>query len=407
MGLLFIEEYSKAFVVLLIMYSVNKGIQDKRWFSPYFILLVTLVSFLLYFHELSPLMFMDLPASTLFMICGSFVALIFGFTVIRSFGIKPVKVPDNYSENFWIAFWIGIIPTLIAYYMFGNVYSMENDKMLEVKEEMSLPVIGQFAYFLPASILIACKRNNTKLIVLALISTFAAALFTLTKTSIVIAVVFMLIGISVFKPSLTENKLVRQIRKYIFLVLPFSFLLLFSFNNTTRHGDSADTMSFIEQGGSSLSASGGIAQNMYLNYLYFCNPWSNLQYNVKNNHVHGNGRNTFSQFGKKIGIDIDKVQKICPSVINTHSFLTDYYIDFGIIGSIIASFFLGCVIYFLYRKFGLSNDPMLLAFYGLICYATFMLFFNNHFNDGYLINYFITFGLYYLWCKNVSKAKLT
>ena len=350
---------------------------------------------------------MDLPASTLFMICGSFVALIFGFTVIRSFGIKPVKVPDNYSENFWIAFWIGIIPTLIAYYMFGNVYSMENDKMLEVKEEMSLPVIGQFAYFLPASILIACKRNNTKLIVLALISTFAAALFTLTKTSIVIAVVFMLIGISVFKPSLTENKLVRQIRKYIFLVLPFSFLLLFSFNNTTRHGDSADTMSFIEQGGSSLSASGGIAQNMYLNYLYFCNPWSNLQYNVKNNHVHGNGRNTFSQFGKKIGIDIDKVQKICPSVINTHSFLTDYYIDFGIIGSIIASFFLGCVIYFLYRKFGLSNDPMLLAFYGLICYATFMLFFNNHFNDGYLINYFITFGLYYLWCKNVSKAKLT
>ena len=256
MGLLFIEEYSKAFVVLLIMYSVNKGIQDKRWFSPYFILLVTLVSFLLYFHELSPLMFMDLPASTLFMICGSFVALIFGFTVIRSFGIKPVKVPDNYSENFWIAFWIGIIPTLIAYYMFGNVYSMENDKMLEVKEEMSLPVIGQFAYFLPASILIACKRNNTKLIVLALISTFAAALFTLTKTSIVIAVVFMLIGISVFKPSLTENKLVRQIRKYIFLVLPFSFLLLFSFNNTTRHGDSADTMSFIEQGGSSLSASG-------------------------------------------------------------------------------------------------------------------------------------------------------
>ena len=323
LGLLFIEEYSKAFVVLLIMYSVNKGIQDKRWFSPYFILLVTLVSFLLYFHELSPLMFMDLPASTLFMICGSFVALIFGFTVIRSFGIKPVKVPDNYSENFWIAFWIGIIPTLIAYYMFGNVYSMENDKMLEVKEEMSLPVIGQFAYFLPASILIACKRNNTKLIVLALISTFAAALFTLTKTSIVIAVVFMLIGISVFKPSLTENKLVRQIRKYIFLVLPFSFLLLFSFNNTTRHGDSADTMSFIEQGGSSLSASGGIAQNMYLNYLYFCNPWSNLQYNVKNNHVHGNGRNTFSQFGKKIGIDIDKVQKICPSVINTHSFLTD------------------------------------------------------------------------------------
>ena len=79
-----------------------------------------------------------------------------------------------------------------------------------------------------------------------------------------------------------------------------------------------------------------------------------------------------------------------PTFLNTHTYITDFYIDFGYVGAIIASFILGCLIFFFYKKYGMSNDPLLIGFYVLIAYATFMMFFSNHFVNGYLLNYFIT-----------------
>ena len=91
-----------------------------------------------------------------------------------------------------------------------------------------------------------------------------------------------------------------------------------------------------------------------------------------------------------------------PAFLNTHSFITDFYLDFGYFGAMLASFILGCIIFYCYRKYGLSSDALLVSFYVLISYATLMLFFSNHFIIGYLLNYYITFGGYYLLMRKKS-----
>ena len=181
--------------------------------------------------------------------------------------------------------------------------------------------------------------------------------------------------------------------------------MMFMYNNNIRHdATSKKKMSYVESSSSNLWGKTNLFQNLFLDYVYYVQPWSNLNYNIERNNNEGSiGGNSLAQFGKKIGIDTNARKKIQPFFFNTHTFLTDYYLDFGIVVAVFVAFLLGILIYTCYVRFGLSDDPLLLSFYILVAYATIMMFFSNHFNNGYLLNYFITFGLVSLYTRLTSR----
>lgn len=396
-------DYTKCFAWLLLIFCFNKAPRNS-WFSPYYLFMVTIISYILYWDELGGIYMDTLSLYTRFFALSGMAAVVFGFMFGQKFGYKPIKV-GNLAENFYLVFLIGLLPTALSYMIYGNIASLDGEEMLEAKEQFTLPVIGQLAYFLPASIVVACKKNDTKKILIALGFSFLAALLTISKTAMLLSLIYFLIAITKFHPSIRNTRIFRFVDRLKYLVIPVIVIYMFMYNNNKRNdvGRGGD-MAFVESSSSTLWGTDNLAQNMFLNYCYFVQPWSNLNYNIENNHKVGSfGGNTLAQFGKKVGIKTNARKKIQPSFFNTHTFLTDYYLDFGAILAILVSFLLGILIYTCYVKFGLSDDPLLISFYILIAYATVMMFFSNHFNNGYLLNYFITFGLVYWFTRKSAK----
>lgn len=387
-------DYTKLVAWLIFLLCLKKTNRSQIWYSPYYLFMPTILSYILYWDKLGGIFMNPLTLNTRIFALSGIMAVVLGFVFCQNIKRKPIKV-GGFVESFYLIFIIGLLPTALSYMLYGNIASLDGEEMLEAKEKFTLPVIGQLAYFLPASIVVACKKNDTKKIVLALFFSFLAALMTISKTALLLSLIYFLISITKFNPSIMNTKIYKLIDRFKYVVIPVLVIAMFVYNNNKRYDAGGDEeMSFVESSSTNIWGTDNFSQNMFLNYCYFVQPWSNLNYNIENNHKEGSfGGNSFAQFGKKIGIDTNARKKIQPSFFNTHTFLIDYYLDFGVIGAIFVSFLLGVLIYTCYMRFGLSDDPLLISFYILIAYATVMMFFSNHFNNGYLLNYFVTFGL--------------
>lgn len=402
---LFTQSIPKLFVLGIMYLLVKCGRSQDKIYNPFNILCVTCISYLCYYQPLGGYFLDDISVTTQVLIILCLFAVFLGMFVVSRKNIASIDIGNRYA-NFWIVFIIGALPTMVAIYMFGNTLDMSGEEMMETKEKMTIPFLGQFAYWLPTSIIVACKKNNSKLIVFSLIASLYVALVSVTKTGMLMACLFFAIGITTFKPDIMKHRITLLLKKYAIIWMPVLMLSYFVYNNSVRHeASTSSSMEYLERSGTSVvQSSDNVAQGMFLNYLYFCSPWSNLDYNVRLNHERGYGKNTFGQFAHLLRMEEKRVPKMNPTFLNTHTFITDFYIDFGYVGAIIASFLLGCLIFYFYKKYGMSNDPLLIGFYVLIAYATFMMFFSNHFVNGYLLNYFITLvGFSYLLRINVVK----
>lgn len=398
-------DYTKLVAWVLFVYSYFQARKNEHWFCPYYLFMPTIFSYVLYSSEIGGVFMDELGMNTRLFILFGLAAVVLGFSLGKRMKRKTIIV-GNWTENFWLVFLVGLLPTALLYIMFGNIASLEGEELLEAREQFSLPVIGQLAYFLPASIVVACKKNDTKLILLALFFSLIAALLTISKTALLLTLVFFVVAISKFKPSITTTRVFRIIDRVKYVVIPTLVIAMFVYNNNKRHvSNSSPEMNYVEKSSSTtIWGTDNFSQNMFLNYCYFVQPWSNLNYNIENNRLDGYvGGNSLAQFGKKLGLDTHPRIKLQPTFFNTHTFLTDYYLDFGYFFGVIVCFLMGILIYSCYVRFGLSDDPLLISFYILMAYATIMMFFSNHFNNGYLLNYFITFGLVSWFSRQIAK----
>lgn len=403
------HDFTKIIAWLILMLCYSKAKKSQNWYSPYYLFMATIISYILYWERLGGIFMDELSLETRIFVVSSLLAVVCGFIICQNIHRQPIRV-GRINENFWLVFIIGLLPTALSYMMYGNIAALEGEEMMEAKEQFTLPVIGQLAYFLPASIVVACKKNNTKLIVIATLFSILAALLTISKTALLVTALYFIVGVSRFRPAITGSRLYKIVDKFKFVAIPVLLIFMFMYNNNKRNDASSggNDMAYVESSSSTLWETSNLAQNLFLDYCYYVQPWSNLNYNIENNHNEGTiGGNSFAQFGKKLGIHINAKKKIQPYFFNTHTFLTDYYLDFGSVFAIIISFLLGILIYTCYSLFGLSDDPLLISFYILIAYATVMMFFSNHFNNGYLMNYFITFGLVSLFSRAFAKSTST
>lgn len=397
-----IGNYSQVVVLIILVLCIKNGVKSEHLYNPYNLLVITQVSFLSYIPSFGGLYFSELCTLTQIIIALAFVSLFIGLKVGKRLNFRTIYVGDK-CESIWIVGALGLIPTVVSYIFFGNVLSLSGDELLDAKAGTGIPIIGQLAFFLPVTIIIACKKNNTKLFVISLTISVLAALMTVTKMAILVSAVFAIIGLNYYKPDFIRSKAMTLARKTAIIWIPLLLLFAFSSNNSIRREAQGSSVDFIEKSNVKIGSSSEVTEGLFLNYLYFASPWSNFDYNIRYNHVKGHGINTFAQFAKRVGVKVETVEKIQPSFLNTHSFLTDYVIDFGTFGCIVACFLLGIFISLCYHRYGCSDDPLLLGFYSLVAFATCMLFFSNHFNNGYLLNYFISFGIYYLCSKHFGK----
>lgn len=161
------------------------------------------------------------------------------------------------------------------------------------------------------------------------------------------------------------------------LIMIFSF----SFANKERGKyDSVSGLSNYENNGVEWSGNA----SLFLPYMYFTTPWTNLQYVVETNQ-----RNSAFLVLKPIlgyvGLDeyfgIDDSEKIFEpySSFNTYTFIACHFSDFGKWFSILPTLFLGWYIKKIYTRYLLSQSPLDTSVYCLVALATTDMFFSNHF----------------------------
>jgi oligosaccharide repeat unit polymerase len=80
---------------------------------------------------------------------------------------------------------------------------------------------------------------------------------------------------------------------------------------------------------------------------------------------------------------------------NTHAYLSDFYLDFGVYGVVLLSYFLGAMVKFTYIYALQERDVLSESVWIAFAFASSMLFFSNHFTGlTYPILSFIFFHSY-------------
>ena len=400
--------YSRGFDVLTIIYKVcglilfalsliGGLIKDKDFFSPFTLFAATPFSILVYDEYLSS-SFLPMPSaeSVAHIILGQACFLV-GLTISK-ISMKRVRIQQSASiplrKYSWVTlFIIGISPIVLALVLQPFNIGMSAEAIEEYRTNFSLPVISTLSCLTTGAILYVARTKKIKIFLVLLVITMLSGIFTLGKGSAVILFLTVLYATIYY----WDNKYRIKIIICSFLTM----LALFQLYGVIRQG-SLDSKTYISSyeyytANNDIKYVTKPLQPLYSMYMYLTTPLSNFSYIVENDFESTNGLLTMwpllstFQLKRVFGVT-PEVKPIRKWPYNTHSFLADFYLDFGTVGVLILPCLLGFIVYVVYARSLHYNDVLLHAEYLYFGFATLMMFFSNHFTSiGYPVRIFLIF----------------
>lgn len=358
----------------LIMLLLWLGLRSTQMVNPYLLFIIAPLSTILYSTAVSPVFLPELDNYTQFVILMGLYSYVIGLMCVQPNKRRLVSRSANYS--FLAIFIIGLIPHLAGIAVTGLPILSENVRA--ARDAYLLPFIGQFVIFLPLSILIAFKRQSRYLVLLSTSVAMALSVASATKFLILFTALFIIFGYIRY-----EGRNLLYI-KPIYLILLSAASLPLAFNFVFNVRDVGDQTVFLWT--SLIYFNYDLldqnAQYTYLPYLYLTTPISNFAYVVEVQPELTLGARSI--FPVAAVLQLDGFLTLEPRPIrmpqfNTHTFITDFYIDFGVPGVMIMSLLLGVIVKITFLTAHASRDVMAEGAWVCVGFASFMLFFSNHF----------------------------
>lgn len=354
--------------LLTLFFCIFKGSKEKYIVNPYYLIILTPLSLLIYVNVSNSFM-VDLTSRTWLLAILNINALLLGFHITKStkFNERILSTEEQhklYTFTAWIFIILGVLPSY--YFKFtGN----------------SFPISYIITMLSTAGVMCAFSTKNKKLmIIVSMIFLSPILLGGLSKTFILTLLLAMILAYEKYFSSKNSYKAKKGRKKmYIICILAIPMMIYsFSFANKDRGNYNAE-----EGFGYYASRVNWSLDAVYfLPYMYITTPWTNLQYvtETQNTRTHG------YWFTKPIlGVFSndeaeEKKYELEPySSFNTFTFIALHFKDFGYWGSLFASIFLGFFIKKVYSLFKESNCPYDATQYVYTGQATLELFFSNHF----------------------------
>lgn len=379
---------------ILFVYCINLGLKKKFILNPYFLLIPTLFSLMVYNPRFSSFL-ISIPYHIYLIIFLGVISFLLGLIFSDKIKIttrsqeKTILKTRN-KKLFWIALFLGLIPHIIGFIKGGFPIFNPND-IRELRENYLPAGLSYFTFFLPLTIIIAFILKNRKLIIISIFLNGFISVVRVSKFDILIFALFLFFSyVKYGKSNFTAKK------KYlsaisIFFAVPFIFDWFYSLRNL----NGSDKLNYLS---SSTLISENLSLAISLPYLYFTSAWSNFTQTIQSIGEFNFGVYTFAPFISALQME-DLISYNSSKVIykwpfNTHAFLTDYYMDFGIIGIIIIPFLVGFLVHYSYSKSIIANDPIKDGQFLVLGIPTLMLFFSNHFTSvGYPFIVYILYGI--------------
>jgi len=376
---------------VLIITLVWLGKREREAINPYFLFLSTPISLMLYNESVSETYLPALGLNVQLTIIAGIYAYLAGLLTISGNrqNYAPKKSP-RYS--FYLILFLGLTPHVIGVLTVG-LPLLAND-VDAAREAYLVPVLGQFMFFLPLSMLIAFQRRSKTMIFSSLALNAFFSVIVVSKFSIMFAGLFFLY--SYFR---YEGRQIFRVRPaYLMALAVVSTPLLFGFVFSARDNTSQSEYNWYQGTSFASELMNQYGDYTFLPYLYLTSPWSNFAYLFENDTDLTLGARTI--FSLASIFQVDKLLSYEPrevrvSAFNTHAYLSDFFLDFHVPGVVILSFLLGCFVKWIYVRAQRSSDVLTEGIWVTFGFASFMLFFSNHFTGlGYPIVALLIFSVY-------------
>jgi hypothetical protein len=376
----------------LFIFSLFMGLlKDKDYFSPYTLFAVSPLCIILYTDKLSSY-FLPLPeGQAIFnIILGQFCFLLglthyrYHVTIYQKKFVGESQKNQRISKYSYVnLFLLGMVPFILGVFFNELDITLSADNIHEFRSSFNVPIISAISCYAVGALLCAARENKYKIFIIMMILMFCFGLLTQARGNVVIlflVVIFSLHRYWKFKHSKTI--IISA------LIVSLGFFQLYSLVRQGFFASKTYRSSYeyyFESG--RVASLPPLLRGFYSPYMYLTTPLSNFAYLVERNQEWTtNGMltawpiiSTF-QFKRLYAVDQpEKPVRLLP--YNTHTFMGDFYMDFGTSGIVILSILLGNLIYLFYIRSLKNDDCLIHAEYLYFGFATFMMFFSNHFTS--------------------------
>lgn len=378
----------------LLVVSVNLGARQKFALNPYYLFSITILSLILYNPNLSSFL-ATIPLNVYILIFLGLTSFLMGLVVVDK-NMKPKKFAvrtNATSKNkrlFWLFLFLGLTPHVIGFITVGFPI-LAVDNVADLRENYLPAGLSYFTLFLPLTITIGFINKDKKLIWISVILNAFISVVKVAKFDVLIFIFFFVF--SVFKYGNVDRK---QFKKYfIYAAILFAIPLFFNWFRSVRSQTDSISPVYLLSG---TGISDSFSYVLSLPYLYFTTGWSNLAETVQTVEEFNYGIYTLHPFISALQLDdfisYASYKTIYLHPFNTFSFLTDYYMDFGVIGILILPFIVAQLVFYSYKRSMQSSNPIRDGQFIVLAIPTLMLFFSNHFTSvGYPFIVYILYGI--------------
>lgn len=390
-----------AAAAFLIVILVGLGRREKEVINPYYLFLSTPISLLLYSDTVSQIFLPPIEEEVQLIIVGAIFAYLAGLLSYGGVG-RTFKAKPSLAYHFYIILGFGIIPHLAG--AVTNGFPLLAGDVNASRENYFLPVIGQFTVFLPVAMLIAFRRKDRSLIILSVALNAFLSAMVVSRFSIMFSALFFFYGYFRYDGKSSLGIRPSHLVAAAAISIPFLFEAIFAARESASQTAYAWRRE-LEFGSVFLNTYGDYT---YLPYIYLTAPWSNFSYlfEVRTEMTYG-ARSIYSIASF---LQIEQFLNFEPRVVrnatfNTHAFPADFYLDFGVLGVVLLSFLLGFLVKWSYIAAQKSSDVLQEAIWMSFAFASFMLFFSNHFTGlSYPLISLVLFSVY-RFVRRLARAR--
>lgn len=365
-------------VLLIFIFCIVKGMNEKNYVNPY--LCFSLAPFSLFIStNITDVYFLDLTHQTWFLAIINMIAFLNGLIFYKEKqNISLKKETINISRLTKLS----IISYLVS--LLGSVIN---------------PIASILWLFTPLSIAFAMKTQK-KMMHAFVAFIIISSLLTdeVSKMSVLFNCITIVICYEKFYAKSKKEKkrvLIALTASVIFMIFAFTFA-----NKERGQYDSSEGLSYYQNNS---GAEWSYSANLFLPYMYFTTPWTNLQYVTESQNNRTFGLWLIKPFIGYFGFDDNYKSKymLYPhSSFNTFTFISCHFKDFGYWGSVLISFLLGLFVKVVYGRYIRSDNPYDIASYAVVALAVTEMFFSNHFfQQSYPFTAFLMFVILRLFFK--------
>ena len=382
-------------VYVILIYCISKGIEEKNILNPYFLFAPVPFSLLVYNVDVSKTYFLDLNSATWFFAIINMIAYLVAVNKTKKYIVKDdyfLGSSESLATQAWLLFVLAqaaqIIPPL----------------------QSTLPLL------IYPSIACALKSRNKPTIVLMYGLYFLMNMNNLQKTAVLSLLLITLVCF--IKYYLDDTKI--NIKLVLFIALGVVVMLeMFEIKAHLSSGgsfvDYITTNTPSNSVGSYYTERGDVrwdrGENLFLPYMYITTPWTNLQFVMKTQPESTYGLWFIKPILGWLQMDDlagNAYELTAYSSFNTFTYLAVIFKDFGYLGSMAGSFFLGFFVKRMYNKFCHTISPLDVAVYALVAQAAVEMFFSNHFfTQSYPFTIVVLVGIYRFFMRSFVKRPNT